>query len=303
MITAERKSFYINLIQTSSSLREVCLKAGIVDTTGNYNTLKRLIKENNIDISHFKRQNNKQQEKHDLDFYLQQGTTITSFRLKQKLLNEGKKQNICEKCGCTEWLGVPIKLELHHINGDNTDNRIENIQLLCPNCHSYTDNYGGKNQKINKKIKLKAEKRKPVDVNFLQSLLNEYDDITIVSEKIGRAPKTVLRYIKEHNLVVKEKPPKYDNEIDNMVSLMKIYRNYSRVGEILGISDNAVKKRFIRLGYPGNIKGLMNELLKEETRCLDASRIKEHQPRTAEVLRIKLVSRGNVTARKVLVKR
>ena len=46
-----------------------------------------------------------------------------------------------------------------------------------------------------------------------------------------------------------------------------------------------------------------HKFLKEETRCLDASRIKEHQPRTAEVLRIKLVSRGNVTARKVLVKR
>ena len=46
------------------------------------------------------------------------------------------------------WLGAKIPLELHHINGDNTDNRIENLQLLCPNCHALTDNYRGKNIKI-----------------------------------------------------------------------------------------------------------------------------------------------------------
>ena len=55
MISKERKKFYSDLIKTSFSLREVCLKAGLVVTTGNYDTLKRIIKDNNIDISHFKR--------------------------------------------------------------------------------------------------------------------------------------------------------------------------------------------------------------------------------------------------------
>ena len=51
----------------------------------------------------------------------------------------------CECCKNTEWLGQPIKLELHHIDGNPSNNTKENIQLLCPNCHAYTDNYCGKN--------------------------------------------------------------------------------------------------------------------------------------------------------------
>lgn len=260
MITEERKQYYIYLIKNSCSLREVCLKANIIDTTGNYNTLKRIIKEENIDISHFKRQNTSKQESHDIEYYLVKDSHISSYRLKNKLIKEGIKEQKCECCGLTEWLGQPIKLELHHLNGDNTDNRLENLQLLCPNCHSYTDNYGGKNQKINTKVKPNIENRKQIDIDFLQTLLNEYDDLNIVGEKINRKPNTILRYIRKYNLVVKEKQPKYSDEISNMVDLMKIHRNYSKVGEILGISDNAVKKRFIRLGYPSDIKGLLSML-------------------------------------------
>ena len=57
------------------------------------------------------------------------------------------KENKCEVCGITEWQGAPIICELHHINGDTTDNRIENLQILCPNCHSQTDNFRRRNVK------------------------------------------------------------------------------------------------------------------------------------------------------------
>ena len=53
----------------------------------------------------------------------------------------------CEKCGLSEWQGEPLICELHHINGDSTDNRIENLIILCPNCHSQTDNFRSKNRK------------------------------------------------------------------------------------------------------------------------------------------------------------
>lgn len=257
MITEDRKNFYIELINSSFSLREVCIKAGIVVTTGNYNTLKRIIKENDIDISHFKRQNGNNNTPKDIEFYLKENSVITSHKLKNKLLKNGFKEHRCECCGLTEWLGQPIKLELHHINGDNTDNRLENLQILCPNCHSYTDNYGGKNQKLNIKEKKHKIHKDKFDINLLKALLIETNDLNIIGKKINRSPRTINKYIKLYGLE-KKKEPKYD--IDEMILLMKQYQNYTKVGAELGISDNAVKKRFVRLGYPDNIRELILKL-------------------------------------------
>ncbi len=65
--------------------------------------------------------------------------------LKNRLIAAGLKENRCERCGITDWLGEPLTMALHHINGDGLDNRLENLQLLCANCHSQTENYGGRN--------------------------------------------------------------------------------------------------------------------------------------------------------------
>jgi 5-methylcytosine-specific restriction endonuclease McrA len=68
-----------------------------------------------------------------------------SSKLKDRLIAAGYKDARCEACGLAEWKGKPIPLELHHLNGDSTDNRIENIRILCPNCHAQTPTYRGKN--------------------------------------------------------------------------------------------------------------------------------------------------------------
>lgn len=78
--------------------------------------------------------------------YIQEGV-VQSNKLRKKLLREGIKEARCERCGNTEWMGVPIPLEVHHINGDKTKNELDNLQLLCPNCHALTDTYRGKNIK------------------------------------------------------------------------------------------------------------------------------------------------------------
>jgi 5-methylcytosine-specific restriction endonuclease McrA len=65
--------------------------------------------------------------------------------LKTRLLRAGLKDGTCERCGLSEWRDQPISLALHHINGDRLDNRIENLELLCPNCHSQTDTFSGRN--------------------------------------------------------------------------------------------------------------------------------------------------------------
>jgi 5-methylcytosine-specific restriction endonuclease McrA len=67
------------------------------------------------------------------------------WNLRRRLLADGLKAPRCERCGIEDWLGEPLTLALHHINGHNRDNRLENLQLLCPNCHSQTENFGGRN--------------------------------------------------------------------------------------------------------------------------------------------------------------
>jgi hypothetical protein len=80
----------------------------------------------------------------DARVYLHKGSFISSHRLKLKLLEDGLKDRCCERCGQADWLGEPIPIELHHVNGDRFDNRLPNLQLLCPNCHALTDNHAGK---------------------------------------------------------------------------------------------------------------------------------------------------------------
>jgi hypothetical protein len=65
--------------------------------------------------------------------------------LKRRLIDAGIKTRRCESCGLTEWQGIAVPLALHHVNGDRHDNRLENLQILCPNCHGLTDTWAGRN--------------------------------------------------------------------------------------------------------------------------------------------------------------
>lgn len=139
------------ICENSYSYRQ-CLKAmKLKPSGGNYATLQRKIIEYNIDISHFTLQGwNKGKKigpKRPIEDYLSNQRYITSWKLKKRLLSEKIFNHQCDKCLRCLWLKKPIPLELHHIDGDHSNNSLNNLSLLCPNCHALTDNYRAKNKK------------------------------------------------------------------------------------------------------------------------------------------------------------
>lgn len=156
---AARKHDSIELkraLETSRSIAAALRKAGRVPAGGNYATAHALIRKHNIDTSHMTGQGwNKGNvlgftgwNTIPLEEILVESSNYTNtHRLKGRLIQAGLKRVACENCGLEKWNGEEIPLELNHVNGDRFDHRLENLQLLCPNCHAQTDNYRGKNKK------------------------------------------------------------------------------------------------------------------------------------------------------------
>lgn len=134
----------------SYSYRQCLQKLGIVPAGGNYIILKKYIHQYDIDISHFTLQGSNKGKifgpKRDISDYLSNKQPIQSWKLKRRLLKENIFEYKCYKCNKKTWLNHPIPIELHHIDGNNQNNNLSNLTLLCPNCHALTDNYRAKNK-------------------------------------------------------------------------------------------------------------------------------------------------------------
>lgn len=135
--------------KTSYSYRQVLIKLGVKPAGGNYDVLRKAVKYFDVDISHFRGQGwNKGKTftpKRNINDYLGNKFPIQSNKLRIRLIKEGYFEHQCSICKLTIWNEKLIPLELDHINGNNKDNSLSNLRLLCPNCHAQTDNYRGKN--------------------------------------------------------------------------------------------------------------------------------------------------------------
>lgn len=145
---------WIEAISSSLSYAEALRKLGLRDSGGNYTTLHARIKELGIDTSHMTGQVWNQGDRFrpfhkeiKSDDIFCKGKYRSTGVIKRRLFKDGIKENRCENCGITCWVGEPIQMELHHIDGDRSNNLVENLQILCPNCHSLTDTFRGKNKK------------------------------------------------------------------------------------------------------------------------------------------------------------
>lgn len=138
-------------VAESLSIRETLEKLGVAPAGGNYEVIKKAITFFKIDSSHFTGCGHLKGKTHThktrpIEKILVCGKLENTWRLKARLIKEGLKKHKCECCQLCSWQEQKIPLELHHKDGNRKNNRLDNLELLCPNCHAFTENYRGKNK-------------------------------------------------------------------------------------------------------------------------------------------------------------
>lgn len=138
------------LVAEARSRADVIRVLGFEPQPSVYRVLRRALEGSDISTAHFEAAYLRMLDAppraaRPLEEVLRAGTHVSTHGLKQRLLEEGVFEHRCSSCELTEWRGGPIPLQLDHIDGDRTNNVIENLRLLCPNCHALTDTYCGRN--------------------------------------------------------------------------------------------------------------------------------------------------------------
>lgn len=164
-------------------------------------------------------------------YYIENNIAIGSHKLKKKLIRDGLKEEKCELCGIRMWYNREIPLELHHKNGNHLDNHLENLMILCPNCHSIMGNNSGR------AVKSKEE---------IQAFRNEArkTDVCIICGKAITKGSTYCQYCYRIQSRVVDRP---DRE-----KLKELIRSTSflQIGKMYEVSDNAVRKWCDTYGLP-----------------------------------------------------
>jgi Zn finger protein HypA/HybF involved in hydrogenase expression len=141
------------LVAESISITDIAKSLGYKSKGGAVTgVIKKRIDKLSVNTSHFSKYSIKNTENRNkpLDEILVENSTYTNnTSLKKRLLSEGLKTYACEVCNISTWLSKPLSLQLDPMNGINTDNRLENLRLICPNCHSQTETFSGRNASHN----------------------------------------------------------------------------------------------------------------------------------------------------------
>lgn len=216
------KEILEKIVKESYSFADVCRYYNLGLTAGNYETIQNKIRDYRLDTNHFKRNSSSDIKIiYTLESIFCKDTTYTqTSKLKDKLLKNNLKEYKCECCNNIEWMEKPIPLETHHIDGIKNNNELSNLQLLCPNCHAFTDNYKGKNVKDKIINSLHCSNCNNIITNASVTGLC----VSCSSKKLANDFYKELGITKEH--------------------LKKLVRTetFSDIGKMYNRSDNAIKK-------------------------------------------------------------
>lgn len=288
----------------SNSKSEMLRSLGIRVSSGNLTSLTKLLNYLDIDVKHFNRKGwnfvgryrpIKKKNQYSIEELLVENSPVTSSSsLKKKLFNLGYLKKECKKCGLGDmWNNEPITLQLDHINGNNLDNRIENLQILCPNCHSQTKTFAGKNMK---KLSARTERFEVEYLKFRETvsqltysgnpepsllLLHGIYDSTIPrkrkkgAETLQGIPKLKkpLPTCDVCGKSCKDRRSKYCSydcvktkqsmnvpTKEDLISTFNTYKNFQQVGAFYHVSDNAVRKWCKKYGILNMVKRKSKEV-------------------------------------------
>ena len=137
-------------VASSFTVRQVLEKLDVKAAGGNYSVFHRSVRQYQLDTSHFRGGSHRGMRfpgrYRPIAEYLVRDSSVQSYKLKRYLLRSGLFEPKCSDCRLSTWRGQPIPLELDHRDGDNRNNELSNLRLLCPNCHAFTPTYRGKNR-------------------------------------------------------------------------------------------------------------------------------------------------------------
>lgn len=265
-----------SLLDSRNTYTEILRVAGI-NSSSSTNTLKRIIKEYKLDTSKFEenRKLYKQQmakmslcSEYNIESKLHRNTKTNSHKLRNKLIEFGYKESKCELCGISEWLGKPVKLQLHHIDGNHDNNELSNLQILCPNCHSMTDNFGVYNSKRAKEptlvcsecgIKFSSHSKSGLCVSCSHKHKRENAKTKYINRVKIICPCCKTNLMNSTSTMCescynKKRIEKLYNIIsrDNLKELIRS-TSFTQIGDMYNVSDNTIRKWCDKYNLPRKV--------------------------------------------------